>query len=406
MTSLIRETAEGRLRGVSARAPRASIIVVGYNSKAHLGRCFESLLRLEYPGDVELIYVDNQSQDNSSDYVRRAFPSVLVVEPRKNLGYAGGNNFGTQRASGEVLVFLNPDTEVEPNWLVNLVRPFEVEATVGLTTSRILLMHDRDRVNTCGNDVSLAGITWCRGAGQHRDALEDDSDVPAVSGCAFAIRAALFEQLGGFDERFFMYLEDTDLSWRARAAGFRCRYVANSIVYHDYKLSLTPWKIELIERNRYRMLGKHLSLRGLLALTPALLCAEMLTWGYATLHGRRHMLAKSRATVWALTQIGPVLRTRWRPSEGVILRDHKPAPPVVAGIGGAPSRLAQSAIGVLARGTAALSLRLLPRDNVSESGADIELAKQPATFRASGTTSGSEVPGFASADRDVDLRVS
>jgi hypothetical protein len=241
-----------------------------------------------------------------------------------------------------------------------LVRPLLSDPHIGLTTSKILMMSDRARINTCGNAVSLSGITWCRGAGERADQFSIDSYVPAVSGCSFAIRAELFDNLGGFDERFFMYLEDTDLSWRARAAGFRCRYVADSIVYHDYSLTLTPWKVGLIERNRYRMLAKHLSMRGVLGLAPALATAEVLTWGYATLHGPRFLFAKARATAWALTQVGPVIKTRWRPLEGTILREHEPAPPVVDSIGGRPSRLAQQTMNFLTKASAALSFRLLP----------------------------------------------
>jgi GT2 family glycosyltransferase len=369
MTSLTREPASLSYRETSAGLPSASVIVVGYNSREYLDRCFLSLLRVEYPGKFDILFVDNRSEDNSADYVRLAYPTVRVVDANENLGYAGGNNLGARRSSGDVLVFLNPDTEVEPGWLAALVSPMVADSGVGLTTSRILMMHDRGRINTCGNEVSLAGITWCRGAGQPAQDFDLDADVSAVSGCSFAIRRSLYTDLEGFDERFFMYLEDTDLSWRARALGYRCRYVASSIVYHDYSLSLSPRKVELLERNRYRMLGKHLSLRSVLALTPALLSTEVLTWGYSTLRGPRHLLAKARATGWAVTQVGPVVRKRWRPSEVAILRAHDPSPPVVDGIGGAPSRIAQRALGAFARRTAEISLRFLPDPDQTDSPA-------------------------------------
>jgi GT2 family glycosyltransferase len=350
----------GHRTHVSPVYPDVSVIVVGYKSLAHLDRCFGALRRQDYPARIGLIFVDNQSPDRSAAHIRENFPDVLVVQSAENLGYAGGNNLGAKHASGHALVFLNPDTEVEPDWLVNLIRPMLDDPKIGLTTSKILMMSDHSKINTCGNEVSLAGITWCRGAGNPASSFDADSDVSAISGCAFAIRRSLFEQLGGFDERFFMYLEDTDLSWRARVAGYRCRFVANSIVYHDYQLHLTPWKIGLIEKNRYRMLGKHLSLRGIVGLAPALISAEILTWGYAALRGPRCVMAKARSTAWAVTQLGPVMRTRWRPIEGAILRDHAVAPPIVEGLGGNPSRLAQRAIRIVSHGAAALSLRLLP----------------------------------------------
>lgn len=344
--------------------PSVSVIVVGYNSRSYLDACFAALVRQRYAGEVEVLFVDNASRDGSADYVAGAFPGVRVVETGANLGYAGGNNFGAARARGSVLVFLNPDTEVAPGWLAALVRPLVADPTIGLTTSKVLMMHQRATINTCGNDVSLAGIAWCRGLGQPASAYAEDADVPAVSGSAFATLADLFRRLGGFDERFFMYLEDTDLSWRARVAGYRCRYVADSVVYHDYRLGFSPWKLGLIERNRYRMLGKHLSLRGIVALSPALAAAEVVTWGYAALRGPKCLLAKAHATAWALTQLGPVVRTRWRPVEGEILRQHRPTPPVIAGLGGPLSRGAQRVVGAGSRVLAAVSLRLLPTARV------------------------------------------
>ena len=360
MRNATRSTANGCLSCRSQDFPDVSIIVVGYNSFRYLNTCFAALAEQQYPGNVQHIFVDNQSGDESIDFMRTHYPNVTAMRAERNNGYAGGNNFGAGYATGSVLVFLNPDTKVDSSWLVNLVRPLLGDDKIGLTTSKILMMSNPSVINTCGNEVSFAGITWCRGANSPASDYTSDADVSAVSGCAFAIRRDLFEQLGGFDERFFMYLEDTDISWRARVAGFRCRYVADSIVYHDYNMDLTPWKIGLIEQNRYRMLGKHLSLRGIVGLAPALVSAEILTWGYAALRGRRSLLAKARATAWAFTQIGPVVRTRWRPIEGSILRDHAVAPPVVEGLGGRPSRIAQRGISVISRATTALSLRLLP----------------------------------------------
>jgi hypothetical protein len=125
-------------------------------------------------------------------------------------------------------------------------------------------------------------------------------------------------------------------------------------------LALSAAKVGRIERNRYLMLGKHLSLRAVVALSPVLVATEILTWGYAGLRGRACLAAKARATAWAVVHLWPVVRTPWRPVEGRILRQHQPAPPVVAGAGGPPSRLVQSALRALSRGAAVVSLALLP----------------------------------------------
>jgi hypothetical protein len=221
-------------------------------------------------------------------------------------------------------------------------------------------MDERETVNACGNDISLPGITWCRGFGLPADEFTVDADVPAVSGCSFAIRADLFRGLGGFDPSFFTYLEDTELSWRARVEGYRCRFVAASVVYHDFQLAFSPAKIRWIERNRYRMLSRHLSLRTMLALAPTLALAEVLTWGYAASRGPSSFLAKARATAWALTLLRPRTRPGSPQAEARILRQHLPRPPVVGDAGGPLGRAVQSALGPLFDAAARVGLALLP----------------------------------------------
>ena len=126
------------------------------------------------------------------------------------------------------------------------------------------------------------------------------------------MRRELFEALGGFDGIFFMYMEDTDLSWRARLAGYRCLYVPGSEVYHDYALRFGPRKVFLQERNRYLMLLKGLRWRTLIALSPALLLAEAVTWGFVLLRERRQVANKVLAYAWLLRHWDGVLARRRR----------------------------------------------------------------------------------------------
>jgi len=337
-----------------AKWPSATVIIVGFRSLRYLDRCLTSVLGQSFPGEVEVVFVDNASHDGSAEYVRQTFRPVTVVESGVNLGYAGGNNLGGEQARGEILVFLNPDTETAPGWLMPLVQPLLDDADVGLTPSKILLMDERETVNACGNDIPLSHINWCRGFGLPADEFTVDADVPAVSGCSFAIRADLFRRLGGFDPSFFTYLEDTELSWRARVEGYRCRFVAAFVVYHDFRLAFSPAKIRWIERNRYRMLSRHVSLRTMLAL------AEVLTWGYAVSRGPSSVLAKARATAWALTLLRPRTRPVCPHAEARILRQHSPRPPVVGDAGGPLGRAVQSSLGPLFDAAARIGLALLP----------------------------------------------
>lgn len=269
---------------------RASVIVVSYNSRDELGPCLDSILAQLRPDD-ELIVVDNDSTDGSAEFVRAAYPQARLICDA-NTGYAGGNNRGAAAASGTYLVLLNPDTVAQPGALDALIAPLVEDDEVGLTTACVVLMDQPALINTCGNTVHYTGLAYCRGAGQPCTAYSTAADVDAVSGAAFAIRRSLFEALGGFDEYFFMYVEDTDLSWRARLAGYRCRYVPQAVVAHAYKPGYGPRKAFYLDRNRHVMLLKHLSGVTYLRLLPGLLLAELVTWGFLLLQGPRYWRVK------------------------------------------------------------------------------------------------------------------
>lgn len=290
-------------------SPRASVIVVNYNGRSHIAACLRSLIT--HSGDeVEIIVVDNDSSDGSADLVAADFPAVRLVRRSVNDGYGGGNNAGAALAQGEFLVILNPDTVVTAGWLDPLLAALQQDAQIGLATPKLLLTDRPGQINTAGNDVHISGLTLCRGMGQPREALAQTAVVSAVSGAAFAIRRDLFRQLGGFDAETFMYMEDTDLSLRAQLAGYRCLYVPESVVYHDYTLRFGPHKTFYQERNRYRMLLKAFRWRTLLLLLPSLLLAELVTWGFVLLRERPRWGNKLRAYAGVWRQRQDILRLR------------------------------------------------------------------------------------------------
>jgi GT2 family glycosyltransferase len=244
--------------------------------------------------------------------VAQRYPEVALLRSEANLGFGPGNNLAARHAAGEYLAFLNPDTEVEPGWLEALIAALETDPTAGLATAKILLIDDAGRINTCGNDMHLTGLTLCRGMGDVRSTYAEPAEVGAVSGAAFAMRRDLFAALGGFDESFFLYVEDSDLSLRARLAGYRCLYVPGSVVYHDYRLHFGPQKTYYQERNRYQMLLKSLRWRSLLLLLPALALAELVTWGFVLLREPRRLAGKLRAYGWILGHWEQIMAQRCR----------------------------------------------------------------------------------------------
>jgi GT2 family glycosyltransferase len=312
-------------RQAATDLPTASVIIVNMNGREDLERCLPAIMRQDYD-NCEILLIDNASTDGSCEYVARAFPEVRIVRNDANLGYAGANNIGFQLARGEYLAVLNPDTEVRAGWLRELVLALDAHPEAGLATPKILMMDEPSLVNTCGNNITITGLTFCRGLDEPAESFERLEAVSAVSGAAFVIRRSVLEAIGGFDEDFFMYFEETDLSLRAALAGFACLYVPTSVILHKYDFRFSAQKCYYQERNRYFSLLKTLRWPTLLALLPALLIAEAIAWGYAGLQGRAHLRGKLRSHAWLFTNLRRILAKRAatqrlrRVSDRVLLR--------------------------------------------------------------------------------------
>ncbi len=293
--------------------PKISIILVVYNGMQYLPECLSAVIeeRKAHRG-CEVVVIDNASQDGSADWVAAQYPDIVLLRNVSNLGFARASNQGAALANGETLVFLNQDTRVLPGWLKPLIEELYQGDKVGLTTSKLLLMSNPERINLCGQDILYTGMTFGRGALCPVNEFNTPEKVGAVSGASFAIRRSLWEYLGGFDASFFMYYEETDLSWRANLQGYFCRYIPDSISFHDAALKPTIKAAYYSNRNRPILLLKHWKLLTLLLLLPALLTTELIEWVYLLRMGWHYVDAKLRASVWLLAHPGQILRARRR----------------------------------------------------------------------------------------------
>ncbi len=272
------------------------MIVVTFNHRDVVPRCLQAL-RLTLGPEDEALVIDNASTDGTAERVAAEHPWARLERAPRNLGFGAASNLGASLARGRYLVFLNPDTEPCPGWLKTLLAPLAAHPPAGLSTAKLLLAAAPGRVDTFGNDVHISGITPCRGWGEPTERYQETEEVSAVSGACFAIPAALFRRLGGFDERLFLYFEDTDLSLRARLAGFRCVAAPDSLVLHDHRPGFSADKLRYLERNRWWTLLKAYEWRSLYALAPVLAMAEVVAWGLAVRGGPAHLRGKARAWV-------------------------------------------------------------------------------------------------------------
>ena len=220
-----------------------------------------------------MIVVDNGGSD--ADVVAgEGRERVQLLEPRENLGFAGGCNFGAAEATSDVLVFLNPDTVVGPGALRQLARTLE-DPEVGIAMARLCLLDRPELLNSGGSVVHVSGLAWAGRFGEQAESIRSLEDVAAASGAALGIRRDAFRALGGFTDELFMYQEDVELSWRAHLAGLRVVVDPGADVFHEYEFGRHPAKIALLERNRLIFLLTSYSLRLLFLLGPLLVLVEL-----------------------------------------------------------------------------------------------------------------------------------
>lgn len=295
----------------STTRPSVSVIISAYNGRSYLPACLASLYNELEPQD-EVIIVDDNSNDGTIDYIRTNFPQSHLICNKLNQGFAAACNRGAAHAQGDILVFLNQDTRVEIGWLRGLVDALQDEE-VGMATSQVRMMSSPDRLHLAGQAVHYTGLVFGRGHLDPADNWDEPADVAAVSGASFAIRRGLWEALGGFDDTFYMYYEETDLSWRTWLAGYRCRYIPGSRTCHDFQPGRPGWnRLYYSSRNRLLLLLKNLRLPTLFLLSPALLLAELIDWMIATRNGTIGLRAKLQGTLWILTHPVQITQTRNR----------------------------------------------------------------------------------------------
>ncbi len=264
----------GKLRPRPAAMATLSTIIVTHDSRDALARTVPVLVAQLRNGD-ELIAVDNGSSDGTPDVVRELAPAATVIETGSNLGFGGGCNRGAEAASGELLLFLNPDAVPEPGFRDAIERPLAEDR--GWVAWQGLVTADGGRtLNSRGGVVHFTGIAWAGGAGDPLGERGDPLGEPAfVSGACLAIGREAFLEAGGFAEEFFLYHEDADLSLRLRLEGGTLGVEPAARVDHEYEFEKGPAKWRYLERNRWATLIRTYPGPLLALLLPALVVTEL-----------------------------------------------------------------------------------------------------------------------------------
>jgi len=288
--------------------PLVSIVVVNWNGKRYLSKCFNSLKEVTYK-NLEVVMVDGGSTDGSVELVRKNYPWIRVIQHEANcsanMGLIFDRNLGVRKTTGKYIIFLDNDTHVEADFINELVPLMEADDKIGACQSKILL-EDRKTLDSQGDYQTKVGFLYARGTLQtDNNRFNSIEEIFSGKGAALTVRRKAFEEIGMLDENFFIEFEDGDLCWRLWIAGYKVLYIPKSIVYHVLGGTIGTGKRKYLTRhycafrNRISSMIKNFEAKYLLQVG---LLHIVLCWGiivYLAIRRRPYYaLAISRA-IWA-----------------------------------------------------------------------------------------------------------
>ncbi len=248
---------------------KTAIVILNWNGKKFLSQFLPYLIQNTQNTDSEIIIADNNSSDDSIEFLNTNYPAIRQIILDKNYGFAGGYNRALNQIDAKYFVLLNSDIEVTPDWLNPLIQLLDTDTQVAAVMPKILSIKNKTQfeyAGAAGGFIDKYGYPFCRGRiigtvendyGQYNDTKE----IFWATGACMVVRAELFKMQNGFDDDFFAHMEEIDLCWRFKNAGYRILYCPYSSVYHVGGGTLpnnNPFKLYLNYRNNLYLLYKNL----------------------------------------------------------------------------------------------------------------------------------------------------
>lgn len=259
----------------------AIIIAPNYRdyAKKYLIDCIDSVRRLDLKLDYKIFMIDNQSSDESYDYLKLTVPEAMIFRNDNNEGFAKGNNDPIRVALKEgfdYIVLFNMDTIVDMNCVKEMISVIEGDERIGAVQARLMLWPERQKINSLGNTTHFLGFGYSLGYQDvYRESKEESSDIFYPSGAGVLFRAETLKNVGLFDEEMWMYNEDQDLGWRIWLAGMRCVIANKAVVYHKYEFGRSIKKYYWMDRNRIIAILKNYNILTLILILPAFIIMEI-----------------------------------------------------------------------------------------------------------------------------------
>lgn len=301
-------------------SPTVSIIIVNWNARENLQECLSTLFLVSYK-NYEVILVDNGSSDDSVEFVKSKYPDIKIVESKKNLGFAGGNNLGFKQAKGKYILFLNNDTIVTKDFLGKLVVFMEKRSDVGIVQPKILfhrpgtILHHR--INSIGSFLLSSGFLFHLDYGQKDKFKKEPYEIFSAYGACFLARKSLLDKIGLFDNRYFAYFEETDLCHRVWLFGLKVMILPETLIYHKGATTAQKLPIAFIQfhsfKNRLYTYLKNLDSSNLIKIfIPHLLVCEVSSLLYLAFGKPSYTFAIQKAILWNIFNLNNLLKERGR----------------------------------------------------------------------------------------------
>ncbi|MGN0297597.1 MAG: glycosyltransferase family 2 protein [Lachnospiraceae bacterium] len=210
---------------------KVTIIIPNYNGKKFLKECLDAL-ETQTSDDFDVLVVENASSDGSSEFIRAGYPWVKLLENETNLGFAGGVNVGIKACKTPYVLLLNNDTKVHSHFVEQMITAIEQSEHIFSVSSKMIQYHDHTKIDDAGDYYNLLGWAFQSGVGHSVKKFRRPKKIFSACAGAAIYRREVFEEIGYFDELHFAYLEDIDVGYRAKLAGYDNIYWPKALVYH------------------------------------------------------------------------------------------------------------------------------------------------------------------------------
>lgn len=299
------------------KSPLISIIIVNHNGKKWLKNCLTPLTRQSYK-KIEIIFVDNNSFDDSLKAVKKISNKIIIVKSEENLGFAGGNNLGFEKAKGEYIILLNNDTKVGRDYVKNFVKAFDEIPNLAIAQSKIVYMNDNKKIDTCGSYLTSTSFLYHYGNGKNSSFKKYNKSFPvfSVKAASVIIKSDVVKKLGFFDLDFWSYYEETDLCHRIWNAGYECWYWPHALCQHAVGgTSLAHFDFSYVQfhnfKNKLLSFLKNFESTSLIYFIPVFLLLNILLSYAWLLQGKvKYFLAIYKGIYWNIKNIAKTLIKR------------------------------------------------------------------------------------------------